>query len=174
MTAFYMTVTHADGSVHKGTCTEEQAARSLATASRRGYFIEVLPNGGANIMREVHGPAGGSHWVKLEPIRNAGKLTPTVRTDLALIASRHIAVLVPETGRIKAAYIHSIPPGAASLLRAQGLVTLAGETVTVSLSARLAMLAQDNRPAPWSYEPSAGEMGDLLTAYRAGATGRAA
>jgi hypothetical protein len=171
---FYMTVTHADGSAHKGTCTEAQAARSLATASQRGYFIEVLPNGGANIRREVHGPAGGSHWVKLEPARHARKLTPTARLDLALIASRHIAVFVPETGCIKAGYVNSIPPGATSLLRDRGLIALTGSTVTVSLSARLAMLAQDHRPVPWSYEPSAGEVGDLLTAYRSGATGRTA
>ena len=155
---FHMTVTSTDGTVSKGACTEAQAARSLATAVRRGYFVEVLPDGGANIKRKVHGTAGGSHWVKLEPARHAGNLTATVRHDLFLIAVRPSATFEPETGRIKAGYVNSIPPGASAFLRYRGLVTVSGTTVTVSLSARLALLAQDNRPIPWSYEPTADEL----------------
>jgi len=161
---FIMTVTHSDGSVYEGPCTDAQAARSLATATRRGYGVEVLPNGGANIVRHV--PGRGRHVVTLAPGRNARKLTATVRFDLALIASRHRSDFDPETGRIKAGYVNSIPPGASALLRGRGLVTLVGTSVTVSLSARLAMLAQDNRPIPWSYKPSAGELNDLCTIYR--------
>lgn len=71
--AFLMTVTHADGSAYEGPCTEEQAARSLATAVRRGYSIEVLPDGGASIIRPV---GTGYHVVRLTPGRNARKLTP--------------------------------------------------------------------------------------------------
>jgi hypothetical protein len=168
---FYMTVTSTDGTVTKGTCTEAEAARSLATAARRGYFAEVMPDGGTAIMRKVHGTAGGEHWVRLEPARHAPRLTATVRHDLFLIAVRPTAVYEPETGRIKAGYINSIPPAASALLRHRGLVTVSGTTVTVSLSARLAMLAQDNRPSPWSYEPSAAELSGLsaaiLTAVRA-------
>ena len=165
--AFYMAVTNTDGSVHEGICTEAQAARSLATATRRGYFVEVLPNGGANIVRHV--PGRGRHVVTLTPTRKAQKLTPTVRFDLKLIASRHRSDFDPETGRIKAGYVNSIPPGASALLMGRGLVTLTGTAVTVSLSARLAMLAQDNRPVPWSYEPSAGELNDVCAVYREGA-----
>jgi hypothetical protein len=158
---FYMTVTSTDGTVSKGTCTEAQAARSLATAARRGYGVEVLPNGGASIRRTV--PGRGDHWVSLVPVRYAGKLTPTMRHDLALIASRHRSDFVPGTGRIKAGYVNSIPPGASSLLMGRALVTLAGTAVTVSLSARLAMLAQDNRPIPWAYKPTAAELSDVFS-----------
>ncbi len=161
--AFCMTITHADGSVYEGPVTEAQAVRSLATGSRRGYGVEVLPNGGASIIR----PIGRSyHAVRLTPARNAGKLTATVRQDLALIASRHRSDFVTETGRIKAGYVNSIPPGASALLMGRGLVTLDGTRVTVSLSARLAMLAQDNRPIPWAYKPDAGELDDLCGKFR--------
>jgi hypothetical protein len=160
-----MTVTSADGTVSEGMCTEAQAARSLATATRRGYGVEVLPNGGANIVRCIG--TAGRHVVKLEPVRKAGNLTATVRFDLRLIASRHRSDFVPETGRIKAGYVNSIPPGATAGLIARGLVTLTGAAVTVSLSARLAMLARDNRPAPWSYKPAAGEVGEVLATYLA-------
>ena len=162
--AFYMTVTSTDGTVSKGACTEAQAARSLATAVRRGYFVEVLPAGGANIRRKVHGTAGGNHWVKLEPMRSAGNLTATVRHDLFLIGVRPTATFEPETGRIKAGYINSIPPAASAFLRYRGLVTVSGTTVTISLSARLAMLAQDSGHAPWSYKPSTGELNAILAA----------
>jgi hypothetical protein len=155
-TTFRMTVINADGTTAEGTFTEAEAARSLTTATRRGYDVEVLPNGGANISRRIG--AGGYHTVRIVPMRKAGNLTATARMDLRLIASRHIAVLVRETGCVKAGYLNSIPPGATARLMAQGLVTVTGATVTVSLSARLAMLAQDNRPAPWSYTPSVGEL----------------
>ena len=161
--SFYMTVTMADGSVHEGTCTEAQAARSLATATRRGYSVEVLPNGVASIGRRIG--ATGRHWVRLTPMRYPGKLTPTARMDLRLIATRHTSEWQPETGRIKAGYVNSIPPGASALLMGRGLVTLAGTAVTVSLSARLAMLAQDSGHAPWSYKPSAGELSDLCAEF---------
>jgi hypothetical protein len=160
--AFLMTVTNTDGSVHEGICTEAQAARSLATAARRGYSVEVLPNGGASIMRKL---GTGYHAVRLTPARYAGKLTATVRQDLALIASRHRSDFDPATGRIKAGYVNSIPPGASGLLMARGLVTLTGTAISVSLSARLAMLAQDNRPIPWAYKPTAGELNDICDEF---------
>ncbi len=163
---FYMTVTQADGTVSEGICTEAQAARSLATAPRRGSRVEILPTGGANIVRKV--PGKGDHMVKLVPVRKARELTKTVRFDLYLIGVRHIATFDAETGRIKAGYLNSIPPAASARLRGQGLVTLTGETVTVSLSARLAMLAQD-KTAPWSYHPTAGEINDVCAIYREGA-----
>ena len=56
-------------------------------------------------------------------------------------------------------------PGASALLMGRGLVTLAGTAVTVSLSARLAMLAQDSGHAPWSYKPGAGELSDLCAEF---------
>ena len=161
---FYMTVTNTDGSVHEGICIEAQAARSLATATRRGYFVEVLPDGGANIVRHV--PGRGRHMVTLTPTRKARKLTPTARFDLKLIETRHRSDFDPETGRIKAGYVNSIPPAASALLMGRGLVTLTDATVAVSLSARLAMLAQNNRPVPWSYKPSAGELNDICAIYR--------
>jgi hypothetical protein len=166
-TAFHMTVTSADGTTSEGTCTEAQAARSLATATRRGYSVEVLPNGGANIVRQIG--ATGHHLVRLVPMRKAVKLTATARFDLHLIESRHVSVFQPETGRIKAGYVNSIPPGASARLMAQGLVTLTGTAITVSLSARLAMLAQDNRPLPWSYVPAAGEIETLLASLESAA-----
>jgi len=155
-----MTVTHADGTVAEGACTEAQAARSLATGVRRGYSVEVLPNGGASIMRTI--PGRGYHTVRFTPGRTARKLTPTIRQDLALIASRHRSDFNPETGRIKAGYVNSIPPGPSASLMSRGLVTLTGTAVTVSLSARLAILAQDNRPIPWSYKPSTDELNRVL------------
>ena len=157
---FYMTVTQSDGSVQEGICTEAQAARSLATAVRRGYFVEVLPNGGANIVRHV--PGRGRHVVTLTPTRKARKLTPTARFDLKLIETRHRSDFDPETGRIKAGYVNSIPPAASALLMARGLVTVTGTSVTVSLSARLAMLAQDHRTEtgePRGYHREVGVIG---------------
>jgi len=113
---FHETVTSTDGSTAEGTCSEAHARRLLGIAVRRGYSAEVLPSGGVNITRKI--PGAGSRTVKLTPVRKAGKLTPTVRTDLALIASRHRSDFVPETGRIKAGYVNSIPPGASALLMA--------------------------------------------------------
>ena len=159
---FYMTVNNTDGSVVQGACSDADVTRSLATAARRGYQVEVTPQGGANIARQI--PGKGRHSVVYAPFRNAGSLTATVREDLRLIATRPTAELQPETGRIKAGYINSIPPGASSLLMSRGLVAVDGAEVTVPLSTRLAMLATDHRTPPWSYEPTAGEINDLCAA----------
>lgn len=153
---FYMTVTSTDGTVTEGACSDADVMRSLATAARRGYRVEVTAQGGANIVREV--PRKGRHSVVYAPFRNAGHLTATAREDLRLIAIRAAATLDPETGRIKAGYINSIPPAASDLLRVRRLVAVDGTTVTVSMSARLAMLAADNSPAPWSYILSAADL----------------
>lgn len=146
---FFMTVTSADGTVSEGACSDEQVMRSVATAARRGYKVEVTPQGAAHVTREV--PGTGSHVVTYTPFRNAGHLTKTARNDLHLIAVRATAVFDPEAGRIKAGYVNSIPPAASALLRSRGLVHVDGTTVTLSASARLAMLALDHRPAPWGY-----------------------
>jgi len=152
--AFRETVTSADGSTEEGTCTEAQASRLLATAVRRGYTVEATRNGGAVIVRTIPGTA--DHWtptrrhtVTLEPLAEAGKVTDTMRSDLVIIglwpAGRNLAArLNAGTGRIDAG-LNSIPRGAAKRLIERGLVTVTGDAVTVSLSARLAMLAQDHR-----------------------------
>lgn len=160
---FYMTVTSTDGTVTEGACTDAQVARSLATAARRGYRVEVTPRGGASIVREI--PGKGKHWVVYAPFRNAGGFTPTVRNDLRLIGLRR-AEYQPETGRIKAGYVNSIPPAASALLRFRHLVAIDGTAVTVSMSARLAMLAVDSGHAPWSYHPTVAEISDLCNSYR--------
>ena len=163
MTApFRMAVKAADGTRSEGACTEAQVARSLATASSRGYTVEILPDGGFNVLREI--PGKGCHVVKVTPVRKVRKLTRTVRSDLALIGTRRAAEFVPATGRINAGYFSSIPPAASADLMGQGLVTLAGNTVTVSLSARIAMLHQDSGHAPWSYKPTALELLRLVLA----------
>jgi hypothetical protein len=171
--AFYMTVTSTDGTLTEGACSDADVARSLATAARRGYKVEVTSQGGTNIVREV--PGKGRHSVVYVPFRNAGNLTATVREDLRLIAirdrvARHGrpgAEFQPETGRIKAGYINSIPPAASALLRFRGLVTVNGSAVTVSMSARLAMLAVDSGHAPWSYHPTVAELSDLCATFGA-------
>lgn len=146
---FFMTVTGTDGTAAEGACTDEDVKRSLATAARRGYQVEVTPQGGANISREV--PGKGRHSVVYKPFRNAGSITPNVRQDLRLISTRATAEFQPGTGRIKAGYVNSIPPAAAGWLRAHGLVAVDGTAVTVSMSARLALLARDHKPVPWAH-----------------------
>lgn len=156
---FYMTVTSTDGTVTEGACSDADVRRSLATAARRGYKVEVIPQGGVNIVREV--PGKGCHAVVYAPFRNAGHLTATVRNDLRLIAIRPSAVFLPETGCIKAGYINQIPPAASGLLIWRGLVAVNGTAVTVSMSARLALLAVNSGRAPWSYHPTVAELNDL-------------
>jgi hypothetical protein len=156
---FYMTVTGTDGTVAKGACSDAEVMRSLATAARRGYEVEVTQQGGANITREI--PGRGRHTVVYEPFRSAGNLTATSVRDLCLIGIRPTAELQPETGRIKAGYVNSIPPAASDWLRFRGLVAVDGTTVTVSMSARLAMLALGHRPYPWAYILTAAELAEF-------------
>lgn len=146
---FFMTVTSTDGAVAEGACSDADLRNSLAVAARRGYQVEVTPDGGANITREI--PGKGYHSVVYKPFRNVGSLTATMREDLRLIGIRPTAELQPETGRIKAGYVNSIPPAASDWLRFRGLVAVNGTTVTVSMSARLAMLARNYAPAPWAH-----------------------
>lgn len=155
---FFMTVTSTDGTVAEGACSDADVRRSLATAARRGYQVEVTPGGGASIVREI--PGKGSHRVTYKPFRNAGNLTPTVRLDLRLIDTRS-SEFQPATGRIKAGYVNSIPPGTSARLRLYGLVAVNGTTVTVSMSARLAMLARDNKPAPWAHILTPSQLADF-------------
>lgn len=164
---FFMTVTSTDGTVAEGACSDADVRRSLATAARRGYQVEVTPNGGASIVREI--PGKGSHRVTYKPFRSALNLTPTARLNLRLIDTRR-AEFQPATGRIKAGYVNSIPPAASSSLRSRGLVAVDGTTVTVSMSARLAMLARDHKPAPWAHILTPGQLAgfcDLLNAKAA-------
>lgn len=165
---FFMTVTGTDGTVIEGACSDADVRRSIAVAARRGYQVEVTPSGGANISREV--PGKGRHWVVYRPFRHAGTMTATVRNDLRLIGIRAAAELQPETGRIKAGYVNSIPPAASATLRSRGLVAVNGTTVTVSVSARLAMLARDYAPAPWAHILTPGQ----LAAFCESVNGKAA
>jgi len=152
--AFREIVTSADGSTEEGTCSEAQASRLLATAVRRGYTVEATRQGGAVIVRTI--PGAADHWtpprrhtVTLEPVTQTGKVTDTMRSDLVIIGlwptgRRLGARLNAGTGRIDAG-LNSIPRGAAKRLIERGLVTVTDGAVTVSLSARLAMLAQEHR-----------------------------
>lgn len=156
---FFMTVTSTDGTVAEGACSDADLRRSLTIASRRGYRVEVAPSGGANITREI--PGKGSHAVAYAPFRGASGLTATMREDLRLIGIRQTAKLQPGTGRIKAGYVNSIPPGASDRLRFHGLVAVNGTTVTVSMSARIAMLARDYKPAPWAHILTPDQLADF-------------
>jgi hypothetical protein len=156
---FSMTVTGTDGTVAEGACSDADVRRSLAAAARQGYQVEVTPGGGANISREV--PGKGRHTVVYKPFRGALRMTATNRADLRLIGIRPTAELDAETGRIKAGYVNSIPTGASSLLRSLGLVAVDGTTVTVTMSARLAMLARDHNPAPWAHILTPGQLADF-------------
>lgn len=147
---FLMTVTSTDGTVTEGACADTDVLRSLATAARRGYRVEVTAGGGANISRDV--PGKGIHHVAYRPVLSGALgMTATMRADLRLIGIRSVAVLQPGTGRIKAGYVNEIPPAASDQLRRRGLVSISGTTVTVSMSAQLAMLARDYKPAPWAH-----------------------
>lgn len=154
--AFFMTVTSADGSVAEGACSGADVRRSLAVAARRGYQVEVTQGGGANISREI--PGKGRHSVTYRPFRSALNMSAANLADLRLIDVRLTAEFQPETGRIKAAYVNSIPPAASGRLRFRGLVNVDGTTVTVSMSARLAMLARDYAPAPWGHILTPGQL----------------
>lgn len=158
--SYFMTVTSTDGTVSEGAGSDADVMRSLVTAARRGYQVEVTPDGGANISREV--PGKGRHWVVYRPFRHAGSITATVRNDLRLIGIRP-AELQPETGRIKAGYVNSIPPAASGWLRAHGLVAVDGTRVTVSMSARLAMLSRDYAPVPWAHILTPGQLAAFLS-----------
>lgn len=160
---FSMTVTNSDGTVVKGAASDADVMRSLATAARRGYTVEVTGRGTAHVTREI--PGKGRHVVTYEPFTAVRNLTRTVLGDLRLIATRKAAVLDPDAGRINAGYINSIPPAASALLVSRGLVRVDGTTVTLSAPARIAMLALAHCPAPWGYVVPAGELaGFLLTA----------
>jgi hypothetical protein len=165
---FFMTVTSTDGTVSEGACSDADVKRSLDVARRRGYQVEVTPSGGVNISREV--PGKGRHWVVYKAFRNAGNMTATMRKDLRLIDIRPTAEVEPETGRIKAGYVNSIPPAASAALRSRGLVAVDGTTVTVSMSARLAMLARDFAPPPWGHVLTPGQ----LAAFCGSLAGKAA
>lgn len=151
MTAFRETVTDADGAAAEGTCSEAHALALLRRAVRLGYRVEATRHGGAVIAREI--PAGTDQWspprthtVTLEPVTPAGTVTAANRIDLGII-DRRGGLRRPAQlnhGRIDAG-LNSIPPAAAARLIDRGLVTVDGTTVTVSLIARLAMVAQDHR-----------------------------
>ena len=145
---FRETITSADDSTEEGTCGEADALRLLGRAVRLGYRVEATRQGGAVVVREI--PACTDRWqlprrhtVTVEPVVQAGRVTGVNRLDLELIGGRGGSWL--QGDRIRAGYLNSIPPGAAGRLIARGLVTVADDGVaTVSLVARLAMLAQDH------------------------------
>ena len=156
---FFMTVTGTDGVSAEGACSDADVKRSLTTAARRGYQVEVTPSGGANITRTV--PGKGRHTVIYRPFQGALGMTPVMREDLRLISIRKTAEFQPETGRIKAGYVNSIPPSSAARLRFYGLVAVDGTTVTVSMSARLAMLARDYVTPPWAHILTPAQLADF-------------
>jgi hypothetical protein len=145
---FRETITSADGSTAEGACSEAHAMYTLGRAVRLGYRVEATRHGGAVVVREI--PACTDRWqlpkrhtVTIEPVMQAGRVTDVNRLDLELVSGRGGSRM--QGDRIKAGYLNSIPPGAAGRLIARGLVTVADDgVVTVSLVARLAMLAQDH------------------------------
>lgn len=142
---FHETITSSmDGIRAETECGEDHARCLLASAVRRRYTVEATRQGGAVIVRQVHGGTRPyQRIVTLEPVTPAGTVTATMRRDLELIGLRGAGEL-QAGGRIKAGYFYSIPPAAAARLISRGLVTVTGTSVAVSLAARLAMLAQDH------------------------------
>jgi hypothetical protein len=141
-------ITSADGTVTEGQCGEEHALSLLRTAVRRGYRVLATRQGGAVIVRDVWTAATvpAKRTVELIPSLPCGTLTATVRRDLDMITRARAPHL--RDGRIRAGYFYAVPPAATARLIARGLVT-GGETegrpITVSLAARLAMLAGDHQ-----------------------------
>ena len=80
---------------------------------------------------------------------------------MRLIGIRPTAEYQPESGRIKAGYINSIPPAASWLLKFHGLIAVDGTTVTISMSARLGLLALRYAPAPWAHILTSGQLADF-------------
>ena len=147
---FHETITSTMDNIRAETeCGEDYARCLLMSAVRRRYTVEATRQGGAVIVRDIRGGAVPyQRIVTLEPVTPAGKVTATMRLDLAIIDRRAgktlAARLEPGTRRIDAG-LNSIPPAAAARLISRGLVTVTGTSVAVSLAARLAMLAQDHR-----------------------------
>jgi hypothetical protein len=141
---FRETVTAGDGASHTGACSEVHALSLLYTAVRRGYSVEATRDGGAVIVRIL--PGGARRTVTLEPAAPAGTVTRTMRSDLNLITLRGGSGRASLAGGCILAPFYRCPPAATARLVARGLVTVTDTGgVTVSLSARLAMLAQDHR-----------------------------
>lgn len=144
---FNTVVTLADGTTSNGTCNETEAIRLLTKAVQRGYSVEATRSGGAVIVRMI--PASTDRWtlprkhtVTFEPVTPVGTVTQVQRRDLVAITRRRAGSWLVK-GRIHAG-LYSIPPAAAGRLVQRGLVTINGTDVSVSLVARLAMLAQDH------------------------------
>lgn len=150
---FREVITSADGTIAEGTCSEAHALALLRTAVRRGYRAEATRHGGAVVERDVWdgGFAPRKHTVTLEPLTPAGALTATVRADLDAIARARAPYFAREganAGRIIAGFRYGIPPATSARLAGRGLVTIGGSgerpAVSLSLAARLAMLAADH------------------------------
>jgi hypothetical protein len=164
MNSYHVTITATDGSTTTGTYSEAQALSLLRRSVARGCTVEASRRGGARIVRKVrtvhtsYGPPS-ERVITLEPATPA-RPTAQVRADLEGIGRRR-SFLVREAshyqrGRIGRIYagLYAIPPGTAAKLVARGLVVI-GEAyatctdtradVSLSLAARLAMLAQDHQ-----------------------------
>jgi hypothetical protein len=147
---FREAITSADGTVTAGTCDEAHALSLLRRAVRRGYTVEATRAGGAVIVRTVHDGdyVPRRHTVTIEPAVPAGKITKAMRRDLVALADRDARSgpnrIDAGTRRINAG-LYSIPPAATARLADRGLVKIDDDRVTVSLAARLAILAQDHR-----------------------------
>jgi hypothetical protein len=141
------TVTSADGTTENGACSAAHALTLLRTALRRGYRVEATRHGGAVITRDVahtgFAPGPGAHTVTLTPRDRAGVISRTALIDLTLIER---GAWLTSAGRVNAGYLHSIPPAASARLVSRGLADVREDgSVTLSLTARLALIGQGHR-----------------------------
>lgn len=164
---FTETINHAGG-IAEGSASERHAVAALVRAVRRGYAVEATPTGGALITwSRSEFTAGGNvvraeRSITLEPFTPTGVLSPAMREDLALIAGDRHARYAEENGRrVITGLVWRIPAFTTARLRARGLVVEEDGLLRLSLTARLALLAQTHRtrttePEGW-YRPSAGD-----------------
>ncbi|MEU0275554.1 hypothetical protein [Streptomyces sp. NPDC006307] len=165
---FRETIHHSSGG-SVGTASEQHATMLLTTARRRGYDVEFTPAGGALITwtRHLFGPGEGSvvraeRSIELEPVTPVGALSATTRLDLHLIAGdRHARYVEKDGRRVISGLLWEIPAFTTARLGARGLVVEDGDQLRLSLTARLALLAQQHRtrttpPQGW-YRPPASD-----------------
>lgn len=161
--------TFTDGTTAAGTATEAQVVTLLRRAMRRRHItVEATRTGGVIIVRKVWngGTVPKTMTIAFEPVTPAGRITPTMRADLADVAADSGAYRVTAAEREfrarvgrTCARLTSIPPATSARLIDRGLLGVGApysatsngwlpETrvpVRVTLAARLAMLADDHR-----------------------------
>jgi hypothetical protein len=166
---FTQTTTHTDGTTVTGTATEAHVVALLRRAlRRRNVTVEATRTGGVIIVRKVWtgDVLPKTMTITCEPVTPVGRITPTMRADLADLDARggayRVTAAEPEfrshVGRTYAG-LTSIPPATSARLIDRGLVGVGApysatsngwlpETrvpVRVTLASRLAMLADDHR-----------------------------